>query len=191
MTKQPFPASKPTTFCVCGSEISFSSSVRNLAFYITAHDTNVELHKNDACRLAYFELRCIGSVGHLLSVNSTKTLGSAFLPLGQTAVKRLDLPLSSLGETAAKRPFQAVLHTLLGSTKGSILSCGVVFKTRKWDHVLSLPSTLHWLPKLSTLCHSFSLCYSPCFSALSFSCVHSIKIVRSSSDSTNLLISHV
>ena len=79
MTKQPFPASKPTTICVCGSEISFSSSVRNLAFYITAHDTSVELHKNYACRLAYFELRCIGSVGHLLSDNSTKTLGSAFL----------------------------------------------------------------------------------------------------------------
>ena len=66
---------KPTTISVCGCEISFSSSARNLGFYIMS----VELHIKNVCRSAYSELRRIGTIRHLLSVDSTKTLVSAFV----------------------------------------------------------------------------------------------------------------
>ena len=51
-----------STICVCGSEISFSASARNLGFYVT-DDIIGELHifKN-VYQLAYYEFRHISSV---------------------------------------------------------------------------------------------------------------------------------
>ena len=73
-----FSASKPTTISVCCCEISFSSSARNLGFYIR-DDMSVELHIKSVCQSAYTELRRISTIRHLLSVDSTKTLVSAFV----------------------------------------------------------------------------------------------------------------
>ena len=73
-----FSVSKPTTFYVCGCEISFSSSARNLGFYFR-DDMSVELHVKNVCRSAYSELRRISTIRHLLFIDSTKTLVSAFV----------------------------------------------------------------------------------------------------------------
>uniref|UniRef100_UPI003AF4B0DC RNA-directed DNA polymerase n=1 Tax=Thiolapillus sp. TaxID=2017437 RepID=UPI003AF4B0DC len=43
-----FSVSKPTTISVCGCEISFSSSARNLGFYIGG-DMSMELHIKNVC----------------------------------------------------------------------------------------------------------------------------------------------
>ena len=73
-----FSVSKCTTISVCGCEISFSSSARNLGFHIR-DDMSVELHLKNVYRSAYSELRRISTIRHLLSVDSTKTLVSAFV----------------------------------------------------------------------------------------------------------------
>ena len=73
-----FSVCNPTTISVCGCEISFSSSARNPGFYIR-DDMSVELHIKNVCRSAYSELRRISTIRHLLSVDSTKTLASAFV----------------------------------------------------------------------------------------------------------------
>ena len=73
-----FSVGKPTTISVCGCEISFPSSARNLGFYIR-DDMSVELHIKNVCRSAYSELRRISTIRHLLSLNATKTLVSAFV----------------------------------------------------------------------------------------------------------------
>ena len=52
--------SKPTTISVFGCEICFSSSARNLGFYIT-DDMSEELHIKNVCRSAYSELRRIST----------------------------------------------------------------------------------------------------------------------------------
>ena len=56
----------------------FSSSARNLGFYIT-DEISVKLHIKNVCQLTYSELCHISSIYHLLSVDSTKTLVSAFV----------------------------------------------------------------------------------------------------------------
>ena len=73
-----FSVCKPTTISVCGCEISFSSSARNLGFYIR-DDMSMELHIKNVCRSAYSELCRISTIQHLLSADSTKTLVSAFV----------------------------------------------------------------------------------------------------------------
>ena len=55
----------------------FSSSAKNLGFYIT-DEISIKLHIKNVCQLTYSELCHISSIHHLLSVNSTKTLVSAF-----------------------------------------------------------------------------------------------------------------
>ena len=70
-----------TTISVCGYEISFSSSAKNLGFYIR-DDMSVELHIKNVCRSAYSELRRISTIRHLLSVDSTKHLCPPLSSLG-------------------------------------------------------------------------------------------------------------
>ena len=56
-----FLVSKPTTISICGCEISFSPSARNLGFYIR-DDMSVELHIKNVCWSAYPELRQISTI---------------------------------------------------------------------------------------------------------------------------------
>ena len=71
-SSKPFSVGKPTTISVYGCEISFSSSARNLGYYIR-DDMNVELHIKNVCRSAYSELRRISTVRHLLSADYKNT----------------------------------------------------------------------------------------------------------------------
>ena len=73
-----FPVSKPTSISVCGLDISFSSSARNLGFHI-AENMSVELHIKNICRSAFLELRRIFSIRHFLTVGCTKTLVCALV----------------------------------------------------------------------------------------------------------------
>ena len=67
-----FSVGKPTTISVCGCEISFSSSARNLGFYIR-DDMSVELHMKNVCWSAYSELCRISTIRHLLSADDKNT----------------------------------------------------------------------------------------------------------------------
>ena len=126
-----FSVSKPTTISVCDCEISFSSSARSLGFYIRDY-MSVELHIKTVCRSAYSELRRIGTIRHLLSVDSTKTLVSAFF------LSRLDY-CNSLLSGCPK-------HLLEKLQKVQNSAARLVPKVHKRDHVSPLLRTLHWLP---------------------------------------------
>ena len=58
--------------------ISLSATARNLKFYL-AEDMRTEEHVQDICRKVYIDIRCISSILHLLSIDATKTLLSAFV----------------------------------------------------------------------------------------------------------------
>ena len=120
-----------------------SSSARNLGVHIT-DDMNVELHIKNVCRSAYSELRRISTICHLLSVDSAKTLVSAFV------LSRLDY-CHSLPSGCPK-------HLIEKLQKVQNSAARLVLKAHEQDHVSPLLRTLHWLPiqarieyKLSTL----------------------------------------
>ena len=126
-----FSDSKPTTISVCGCEITFAPSARNLGFYIR-DDMSVELHIKNVCRSTYSKLCCISTIWHFLSVDSTKTLVSAFV------LSRLDycnLLLSGCPK-----------HLLEKLQKVQNSAARLVLKAHKRDHVSPLLGTLHWLP---------------------------------------------
>ena len=76
---------------------------------------SVELHIKNVCRLAFFELRRISSLGHLLSVDSTKTLVSAFVlswldytnPFLSCCPKHLREKLQQVQNSTGRRVLQA------------------------------------------------------------------------------------
>ena len=122
---------------------------------------SVELHIKNVCRSTYSKLCRISTIRHLLSVDSTKTLVSAFV------LCRLDY-CNSLLSGCPK-------HLLEKLQKVQNSAARLVLKAHKRDHVSPLLRTHHWLPiqarikyKLSTLCHSFFL-IQPLFICLTFS----------------------
>ena len=93
---------------------------------------NIELHMKNVCRSAYSELRRISAIRHLLSVDSTKTLVSAFV------LSRLDYCNSLL--SGCPKHFLEKLQKVQNS------AARLVLKDKKRDHVSPLLRTLHLLP---------------------------------------------
>ena len=95
---------------------------------------SVELHLENVCRSAHSELRRISTIRHLLSVDSTKTLVSAF----SFVLSGLDY-CNSLLSGCPK-------HLLETLQKVQNSAARLVLKAHKRDHVPPLIRTLHWLP---------------------------------------------
>ena len=178
-----YTVSKSTIISACDCAISFSSPARNLGFYIK-DDMSVELHTKNICRSAYSELRRVSTIRHLLSVDSTKTLVSAFV------LSRLD-HCNSLLSGCPRHPLEK-----LQKVKNS--AARLVLKVHKRDHVSPLLRTLHWLPiqariehKLSTLCHSFFSDTAPVYRSDLLRVYSPSRQLRSSSDSRTLNIPHI
>ena len=72
-----FSVSKPTAISVCGCGMYFFFCQKSW-FYIT-NDLSIELHLKNICQLAYFELCRITIIRHLLSIDSTRRLVSAYV----------------------------------------------------------------------------------------------------------------
>ena len=178
-----FPISKPTSMTVCNSEIVFSSSVRDLGFAVT-ENMSVEQHINNICRSAYWELRRISSVRHLLSVDAAKTLVSSLV------LSKFDYCNALLSGCP-----QYLLEKL---QKVQNSAARLVLGARKRDHVRPLLISLHWLPiraridyKLASLCHSFFSNTSPAYFADLLSAYSPSRQLRSSSDSRILIVPKV
>ena len=58
--------------------MSFSTTATNLGFHLT-DDMRIDAHVQDIYRKAYIDIRRISSIRHLLSIDATKTLLSAFV----------------------------------------------------------------------------------------------------------------
>ena len=178
-----FPVSKPTSIAVCGTDISFSSSARNLGFYVT-EDMSLELQIKHICRSAYCELRRISSIRHFLSVDATKMLLSAFV------LSKLDYCNSLLSGCP-----QYLLHKL---QKIQNSAARLALKAKRSDHVQPLLISLHWLPvqaridyKLATLCHAFFCNTAPSYLSDLLSVYSPSRELRSSADTRILRIPHI
>ena len=117
---------------------------------------SLDLHIKNICRLAYFELRCLSTIPHLLSVDLQKHFYLAFV------LSRLDY-YNSLLSGCPK-------HLLDKLQKVKNSEVRLVLKAHKRDHVLPLIKTLHWLSiqtrteyKMSILCHSLFFKTAPVY----------------------------
>ena len=70
--------SAPTSIPADNSDIPFVTHARNCGMTISSN-TTMDKHVMSICRSAYAELQRINSIHHLLTVNATKTLLSAFV----------------------------------------------------------------------------------------------------------------
>ena len=123
------PDSAPTSIQVGKSDIPFASHARNPGITISSN-TTMDKHVTSICRSAYTELRRISSICHLLTVNATKTLLSAFV------LSKLDYCNSLLCG-----PPQFILDKLQRVHNSA---ARLAMKFRKCDHVQSLLHNLHW-----------------------------------------------
>lgn len=169
----------------CASYYNFfiSSSARNLGFYMP-DDMRVELHINNICQLAYFELCCIIS-------------NAIFFLL--TVQKHLYQLLPSLGYANPSCCFllKAVLNTFFRNYE-KVQNSAARHAQGIQDHFLILLRALHWLPvqlhieyKLSTLCHSSFSDTAPVYLSDLLHVSFPSRQLRSTTDSRTLCIPHV
>ena len=136
---------QPNKWELSGSTILFSYKVRNLGVYLDSN-LSMDQHVNLLCRSVFLELRRIGRLRRLRSVDATKKLVSSFV------LSRLDYCnslLAGLPENRLDR-LQRVQHNAARLVLG------------RWgrDHAKPLLRSLHWLPvrarieyKISTMCY--------------------------------------
>ena len=124
----------PTSIRVGNSDIPFGTHARNLEITISSN-TTMQKHVTNICITL-----------HILTVNATKTLYSAFV------LSKLDHCNSLLSGSR-----QYILDKLHQKVQNS--AARLVMKSHKCDHVQPLLCNLYWLPvcpridyKISTLC---------------------------------------
>ena len=153
--------------------ISFSTTAKILGFHFT-DDMRIGAHTQDICRKVHIDIRRISSIRHILSIDATKTLLSAFV------LPKLDYcnslfygsPMYMLErhqkvQNSAARPILNVANK-------------ITFHLFSCLHRLPINARIEY--KLSVICHSFFLGLSPIYlSDLLF--VYTLKRnLRSSSD---------
>ena len=70
--------STPSSVYVCQTSVAFSYSVRNLGVYFD-NDLSRKEHVNFICKIAFLELRRIGTVRHYLILDATEILVVSFV----------------------------------------------------------------------------------------------------------------
>ena len=137
--------------------ISLFTTAKNLRFHFTG-DMRIDAHVQDICRKVYIDIQCISSIRHLLSIDATKTLLSAFV------LPELDYCNSIFYGMVCPICMLERLQMVQNSAARQISQCC------KQNHISPLLMSLHWLPinalieyKLSVICHSFFLGLSPIY----------------------------
>ena len=136
----------PSTITINESSIRFSESLSSLGLTID-NTLSMRMYVLSVCKLAYFELRRISSIRHLLSTSATKTLVCSFV------LSRLDYCNSVLAGSP---------HYLIDKLQRVQNNAArLVLRKRKRDHATPLLSALHWLPISSRIQYKVcSLTYS-------------------------------
>ena len=116
----------------------------------------IDEHVQDICSKVYTDIRRISSIRHLLSIDATKTMLSAFV------LQKLDY-YNSLFDGSP-------MYMLERLQKVQNSAARLIFQCHKQNHISPLLMSLHWLPinarieyKLSVICHSFILGLSPTY----------------------------
>ena len=160
--------------------VSFSTTAENLGFHFT-DDMRIDAHAQDICCKIYIDVRRISSIRHLLSIDATKTLLSAFV-----------LPKLYYCNYLF---YGSPMYMLERFQKLENSAAKLIFQCRKQNHISPLLMSLHWLPintrieyKLSVICHSFFLGLSPIYLSDLLTVYTSKRNLRSSSDNRILCI---
>ena len=111
--------------------ISFSTIAKNLGFHLT-DDMRIDAHVQDVCRKVYIDIRRISSIRHLLSIDTTKTLLSAFV------IPKLDYCNSLF--------YGSPMYMLERLQKVQNSAGRLIFQCRKQNHISPILMSLHWLP---------------------------------------------
>ena len=121
----------PDSVTVVSASIPLSDSVKNLGVTLDCHLT-MKIHVSNLVRSANFELCHISSIRHLLSIDATKTVVSAFvlLLLDYCNTLLFDCPQLLLNK----------LQTVQNNAAHLIL------RVSKMDHISPRLAFLHWLP---------------------------------------------
>ncbi len=114
-----------------GCSLDSSSPVTNLGVLF---DSNLSFdnHVSSVCKTAFFILKYISKLRPMLSMSNVEMLIHAFM------TSRLDYSNALLGGCSARliNKLQMVQNT----------AARVLTRTRKYDHISPVLSTLHWLP---------------------------------------------
>ena len=169
------------TFLSSGHNVmSFSTTAKNLGFHFT-DDMRNDTHVQDICHKACIDIRRISSNRHLLSIDATKTLLSAFV------LSKLDYCNYLF--------YGSPMYMLKRLQKVQNLAARLIFQCRKQNHISPLLMSLHWLPintrieyRLSLISHSFFLGLSPIYLSDLLSMYTPKRNLRSSSDNGILCI---
>ena len=160
--------------------ISFSTTAKKLGIHFT-DDMRIDTHVQDICCKVYIDIRRISSIRHLLSINTTKTLISAFV------LPKLDYCNSIL--------YGSPMYMLERLQKVQNSAARLIFQCREQNHISPILMSLHWLPinahkefKLSVICHYFFLGLSPIYLSDLLSMYTPIRNLRSSYDNRILCI---
>ena len=119
-------------------------------------DMRIDAYVQDICRTVYIDIRRISSIRHLLSIDATKTLLSAFV------LAKFNYCNSLFNGS------QMYMLERLQNVQNS--ATGLMFQCRQQNHISPLLMSLHWLPinvrnecKLSLIYHFFILGVSPIY----------------------------
>ncbi len=110
---------------------SSSSSVTNLGVLFDSN-LSFESHVSSICKTAFFHLKNISKLRPMLSTSNAEMLIHAFM------TSRLDYCNALLGGCSARLINKLQLVQNAAAT--------VLTRTRKYDHISPVLSTLHWLP---------------------------------------------
>uniref|UniRef100_A0A8C1CZ15 Reverse transcriptase domain-containing protein n=1 Tax=Cyprinus carpio carpio TaxID=630221 RepID=A0A8C1CZ15_CYPCA len=114
-----------------GCSVNSSSSVRNLGVLFDSN-LSLESHVSSICKTAFFHLKNISKLRPMLSMSNAEMLIHAFM------TSRLDYCNPLLGGCSARlvNKLQLVQNA----------AARVLTRTRKYDHISPVLSTLDWLP---------------------------------------------
>ncbi len=127
------PTSNNLEHCLTldGCSVNSLSSVRNLGVLFNSN-LSFDSHVSSICKTAFFHLKNISKLRPMLSMSNAETLIHAFM------TSRLDYCNALLGGCSAR------LINKLQMVQNA--AARVLTRTRKYDHISPVLSTLHWLP---------------------------------------------
>ncbi len=114
-----------------GCSVNSSSSVRNLGVLFNSN-LSFDSHVSSICKTAFFHLKNISKLRPMLSMSNAEILIHAFM------TSRLDYCNALLGGCSAR------LINKLQMVQNA--AARVLTRTRKYEHISPVLSTLHWLP---------------------------------------------
>ncbi len=114
--------------CMRDNSVDSSSSVRNLGVLFDSN-LSFDSHISSICKTAFFHLKNISKLRPMLSMSNAEILIHAFM------TSRLDYCNALLGGCSAR-----LINKL------QMVQNAAATRTRKYDHISPVLSTLHWLP---------------------------------------------